>query len=384
MSYQGCAVFKRCYFGEARYVTQPPEIENHIWEKNDTEHKGFFAHGASRGARTMLHVSPLFHEKHDTIDTKTRSDVLPRYVSAQSVANACSITPFSDVEDPSPVADYMNVLKLGAQKLSHLSICVPPSLLETFATSYIDYIRVPFFLVTILPSTRDEDVDSGMFPFTMNPDAFKKIITHPSLDTWFCTDLVMDGFPKMHHLPRGIDMQTMINTAREPADGRSLSVKTARWATMESKYAKITELRKGHPLGGRDVRVVCTSNLCLDSTGEGKIAMEEIRPELLVVPNTIPSNEEWMELVVRNAFVLCPYREVRDTSEIWEALALGSIPIVKKDAMRKLFTDLPVMQVTDWSDVTESNLHATLNKFRSQSFNYQKLKLRYWLDKFKP
>jgi hypothetical protein len=49
--------------------------------------------------------------------------------------------------------------------------------------------------------------------------------------------------------------------------------------------------------------------------------------------------------------------------------------------MNPLFDDLPVLIIEKWSHVTQHLLDSTIEKFKNRSFNYDKLLLRYWIDK---
>jgi hypothetical protein len=70
-----------------------------------------------------------------------------------------------------------------------------------------------------------------------------------------------------------------------------------------------------------------------------------------------------------------------DCHRTWEALALGCIPIVRSSGMNALFDELPVLIVNKWSEVTRELLDNTIEKFKERTFNYDKLKLQYWVDK---
>jgi hypothetical protein len=47
-----------------------------------------------------------------------------------------------------------------------------------------------------------------------------------------------------------------------------------------------------------------------------------------------------------------------------------------------MFKNLPVLIVKEYSDVTQELLDKTLTQFKVMNFNYNKLLLRYWVDKF--
>jgi hypothetical protein len=46
-----------------------------------------------------------------------------------------------------------------------------------------------------------------------------------------------------------------------------------------------------------------------------------------------------------------------------------------------MFEDLPVLIVRDWREVSRELLDKTINDFKNRNFNYEKLKLDFWVNK---
>ena len=81
------------------------------------------------------------------------------------------------------------------------------------------------------------------------------------------------------------------------------------------------------------------------------------------------------------AFVLSPHGNGLDCHRTWEAIILGCIPIVKKSKIDVLYQGLPVLIVDEWSDITESLLKKTLDNHKMNTYDYEKMDLKYWMDK---
>ena len=112
-------------------------------------------------------------------------------------------------------------------------------------------------------------------------------------------------------------------------------------------------------------------------------SLAEINPALLALHlSFIPRTENWRN-ISRYTFVLSPFGHGLDCHRTWEALCLGCIPIVKAPIFDKLFEDLPVLNVNKWSDVTKKLLDETIEIFKTKKFNYNKLLLDHWVNKFK-
>jgi len=112
-----------------------------------------------------------------------------------------------------------------------------------------------------------------------------------------------------------------------------------------------------------------------------KDALNKIPKELLYLePNKVDRKTSWQKQI-HYSFVLSPHGNGLDCHRTWEALVLGCIPIVKKSLIDDLYIDLPVLIVNEWSDVNKELLKETINKFKNINFNYDKLELKYWIDK---
>ena len=69
-----------------------------------------------------------------------------------------------------------------------------------------------------------------------------------------------------------------------------------------------------------------------------------------------------------------------DCYRTWEALWLGTIPIVLRTGtpFDSLFDDLPVLLVDAWTDVTRELLDTFWDATVGGTFNLEKLTARYW------
>jgi hypothetical protein len=82
-------------------------------------------------------------------------------------------------------------------------------------------------------------------------------------------------------------------------------------------------------------------------------------------------------------FVISPPGNGLDNHRTWEAMYCGCYPIVIKNKIYDAFDGLPILQVNDYSDVSEE----LLDRFSHKTFNYEKLYMEYWknliLNEFK-
>ena len=99
-----------------------------------------------------------------------------------------------------------------------------------------------------------------------------------------------------------------------------------------------------------------------------------------MAPTNIIVVESYLEDLASSYFVLSPRGHGLDCHRTWEALYMGAIPIVKSSGMDALFSDLPVLIVKDWSEITESFLLKKWAEMKNTHYNFEKLYLSYWLS----
>jgi hypothetical protein len=96
----------------------------------------------------------------------------------------------------------------------------------------------------------------------------------------------------------------------------------------------------------------------------------------------VPRTQVWQKMK-DYTFVLSPFGVGMDCHRTWEALCLGCIPILCAPNFKKLFEELPVLIVNDWTEINEELLNNTVEEFKNRIFNYDKLRLIYWVNKIR-
>lgn len=92
------------------------------------------------------------------------------------------------------------------------------------------------------------------------------------------------------------------------------------------------------------------------------------------------SFKNYLKDITRTQFIISPHGAGLDCHRTWEALLLGSIPVVQSSTLDGLYADLPVVIVPKWSQVTRKLLRARLQVYSTQSFKLEKLFFPYWAD----
>lgn len=92
---------------------------------------------------------------------------------------------------------------------------------------------------------------------------------------------------------------------------------------------------------------------------------------------------EYLKEMAKCKFVLSPPGNGLDCHRTWEALMVGSIPIVKSSNLNSLFEGLPVLIITDWNVVNQKYLEKKYSEMKNKKYNYDKLYIEYWKNLMK-
>jgi hypothetical protein len=93
------------------------------------------------------------------------------------------------------------------------------------------------------------------------------------------------------------------------------------------------------------------------------------------------SNDHFYNMISMSKFTLCPRGCGIDSYRIWDAICLGSIPIVEKYSGHEQFSDLPILFVNDYEIINEDFLNEKYTEFMQKDFCYDKLFFQYWAHK---
>lgn len=97
------------------------------------------------------------------------------------------------------------------------------------------------------------------------------------------------------------------------------------------------------------------------------------------------SYSSYLQELKKFLFIASPRGNGIDCHRTWEALYCGSIPIVDKHYMYDTYSELPIIQVSSWSDVGISMLAPYVHTYKNRDAfnNINKIKLTYWIELIK-
>ena len=281
-----------------------------------------------------------------------------KYVSAIGILESCKINN-NGIIPYSGRLKYIDINKVNDGD----TIYIHPELLRRFVIKKLPYMKKYFILVTGL---RDH-----VIPYeALSNDEFDTLINNKYLIHWYAQNLNINHF-KMSIIPIGLDYNVSKTNTME-----------INLNSIEQEKILISIINTGEPFLNRIHKIYNTSHLFLDRFGERQYAKNSIPEDLIIhQKERIPRTRMWNEYI-KYAFILSPIGYGYDCHRTYEALCLGCIPIMKKiPPLEKIFENLPVLFVNDYTDINKALLEDTLYTYSNNTFDYSKLKLKYWMDK---
>lgn len=286
------------------------------------------------------------------------------FVCSRGILKMC------DVHSSNPISSIPHMHGYDFSNFqSGMSIYVASTALRDFV-GWINMIPGKFVLVT---GDCDICVPTDVFP---NESDFIEFIENPKLLHWYSQNCV-GKHKKLSQIPIGLDYHTM--SMGDHSWGPKMSP-----VKQEEMLKQIAQTAQ--PFWNRtngcyaNFQFLMTTRFSYDR-GD---AINKVPSDLVYYEPTKTTRENCWITQATYAFVLSPHGNGLDCHRTWEALCLGCIPIVKTSPLDPLYTGLPVLIVSEWSDINVYLLTNTIMKFKNMKlaneFQYEKLQLQYWIN----
>jgi hypothetical protein len=277
------------------------------------------------------------------------------FVSSRGILRSCFAHNSRPVSDSVRLDDdLVSRLRPGA------SIYVCTDALARFVESVLPRIQCPFVLVS-------GDADRAASAQSLGK-ALDALLSSERLLYWFAQNCA-EGAPKLFPMPLGLDYHTMWE--RPGLWGITPVSPVAQEQQLLRTWSESPELSRRYP------QAYCNWGHTLDR-GDRRLCLESVdRSVCFLERKNVPRASTWARQA-EFMFVVSPEGNGIDCHRTWEALALGCIPIVKRSPVCRLFADLPVLIVEDWSEVRRERLDTYLHDFMDRKFEYSALFLDTW------
>jgi len=288
------------------------------------------------------------------------------FVSTRGIAKSCKYHPQWFINNPS------NKPRINVMNEEGDTIYLQFDSVDIFAEMFLDKMSKPFKLI------------SGNSDYT-TPFDFRnaqKILNNDKVICWYSQNVCLNH-PKLKHIPIGLDYHTLSSTTHNHEWGSPMS-------PLEQENMLLKTLSRFDTLEFvKNKHIACTNfHLAMDDPPRRKIFREPAfkalkDKECVRWLSKSTRNVFWNELN-EYAFCICPFGNGLDTHRTWEVLILNRIPIVMKCELNKLFEDLPIVEVEDWSVLSKEFLlekyAEILMNIKKGKYKFEKLTLKYWVD----
>ena len=268
-----------------------------------------------------------------------------------------------------PISSISELYNYDFSKLSpNNSIYICNSAIPKFVSIFDIAITLPIILVS-----GDSDICIPNDVFNSHEE-FLDFIENPKIIHWFSQNSI-GQHPKLSKIPIGLDYDTMSNNDSHQW-GDKIPPKTQETELIQIKNSA-AEFQKRFPL------IYSNCHFCMNTrfAGDRIEAIQSIPKDLVFYEESPQKRIDNWKTQSNFAFVLSPHGNGLDCHRTWEALVLGCIPIVKTSALDSLYDNLPVLIVKEWKDVSSKLLETTLTSFSKRDFKYEKLELKYWVNR---
>lgn len=148
---------------------------------------------------------------------------------------------------------------------------------------------------------------------------------------------------------------------------------------IDGRKLPTLERAVSRPIGDRDVRLYANFQA---RNAEREALLEHCLTQPWI--ETQPwnrTNEEYFAWLGRSVFVLSPPGQGWDCYRTYEAIAMGAIPIVRRQVpLSNVVNGLPVVLVDDWREVTPERLAFEYQRLRG-TWNLERMTVPYWADR---
>ena len=332
-------------------------------------------------------LSTIFNQPSYKFYPENEDDNYCKYINIRGILKSCdihSLNPISSIHDLIGYDfDFINS-KNNSIMVYSIYICntAIPKFAEKLKNDKIfQNINYRFIVVS---GDSDDTCPDDLFD---NENDFKQFIENNKIIHWYAQNCVRINHNKLSQIPIGLGYHHLYNEEIEE-ESRKIVSPIKQEAVLDSIIQK--SKTNNSPFWKRELK--CYINFNFESNYMRSRFGYDRYEAIKKIPENLSFSEKgevdrttsWNNQS-KYSFVVSPFGNGYECHRTWEALVLGCIPIVKTSGIDSLYEDLPVLIVNDWIDISSELLLSVLEDFKKKhekgQFNYNKLTLKYWMNK---
>jgi len=288
------------------------------------------------------------------------------FVSCRGILKSCTFHYINQITNINKDVNYLYDMLTSNQMFDGMSIYIFSDLLKYFVNIILPNIKYKFVLVT-------GESDLCVPKEILTEQETYILLKNPYLLKWFAQNSRIQENDKIIQMPIGLDYHTFLNNPKH-----IFKLPEESPIPKKQEFVLLNIINNSIPYYKRIPKIFVNFSLNDDRFQQKRHALNIIPKDLLIENKDTLPRTIYLEKAMYYTFVLTPSSNGLDSHKIWEALCIGCIPILCVPEFKKMFEDLPVLIVNDWSQITQDLLDKTIIEFRGRIFNYQKLTLKYW------
>jgi len=307
--------------------------------------------------------------KKDEINSNERFCL---YVSSRGIAYSCDIYPHKIVSDTTnfPVSIYKNIKDNDI-------VYVVSSVLNKFVNNILPDIESNNIKIVLVTGSSITSVPTELSE-KHKIDYIEKIANNSCIKHWFSQNYDLkdnNKHEKISAIPLGIDYHT-VQTGKCLWDWGP--VKTA--LQQEEELMNIAKESNNFDIRTNKTFSFFHFKMFKRHNKDRHFAVKALKnkPFNYTLKKRCPRNETWNN-ITNYKFIVSPHGNGLDCHRTYEAMFLGSIPIVKTSPLDVIYKDMPIIILKDWDNIS------SIDKLVEQSKqtilkSKEKFYLKYWIN----
>ena len=205
-----------------------------------------------------------------------------------------------------------------------------------------------------------EKINKKFILITHNADTPADIIPPDNVLMWFTTNVVIEN-PRIQSIPIGIENDFWLKDKAEKMIRKMSQKKVFKNMIYINHNIKTNPAKRQKPYDVLSGQKWVT----MDSGANGE------------------GFDNYLDNIYNHPFVVCPEGNGLDTHRVWECLYMKTIPVCTKNINNQFYTDLPILFIDEWEELTEMFLFEKYKEMARRQWNLDKLKFSYWADLIK-